>query len=53
VWYNRIQGPVPAEGKIIAADYDFTKLSLTPSVTLFIDIPNNISESFYDGKVSL
>lgn len=41
----------PAEGEISAADHDFTKLSLTPSVTLFVDIPNNISESFYDGKV--
>ncbi|PKY32786.1 hypothetical protein RhiirB3_451218 [Rhizophagus irregularis] len=42
---------VPAEGEISASDHDFTKLSLTPSVTLFVDIPNNISESFYNGKV--
>ena len=41
----------PVEGEISAADHDFTKLSLTPSVTLFINIPNNITESFYDGKV--
>ena len=41
----------PAEGEITAADHDFTKLSLTPSITLFINIPNDISESFYDGKV--
>lgn len=41
----------PAEGEITAADHDFTKLSLTPSVTLFINIPYDISESFYDGKV--
>ncbi|POG59970.1 hypothetical protein GLOIN_2v1788492 [Rhizophagus irregularis DAOM 181602=DAOM 197198] len=40
-----------AEGEISASDHNFTKLSLTPSVTLFIDIPNNISESFYDRKV--
>ncbi|PKY34602.1 hypothetical protein RhiirB3_499282, partial [Rhizophagus irregularis] len=40
-----------AEGEITAADHDFTKLSLTPSVTLFINIPCDISESFYDGKV--
>ncbi|GET59608.1 hypothetical protein GLOIN_2v1779779 [Rhizophagus irregularis DAOM 181602=DAOM 197198] len=40
------------EGKITEADHDdFTKLSLTPSVTLFVNIPDNISESFYDGKV--
>ncbi|EXX57148.1 hypothetical protein RirG_209870 [Rhizophagus irregularis DAOM 197198w] len=41
----------PAEGEIIASDHDFTKLSLTLSVTLFINIPYNISESFYNGKV--
>jgi hypothetical protein len=41
----------PAEGEITAADHDFTKLSLTPSITLFINILHNISESFYDGKV--
>ncbi|GBC02217.1 hypothetical protein RclHR1_04500005 [Rhizophagus clarus] len=40
-----------AEGEITASNHDFTKLLLTPSVTLFIDIPYNISESFYDGKV--
>ncbi|PKC00199.1 hypothetical protein RhiirA5_428550 [Rhizophagus irregularis] len=40
-----------AEGEISASDHNFTKLLLTPSVTLFIDIPNNISESFYDRKV--
>ncbi|GBC51434.2 hypothetical protein GLOIN_2v1780201 [Rhizophagus irregularis DAOM 181602=DAOM 197198] len=41
----------PAEGEITAADHNFTKLSLIPFITLFINIPNNISESFYDGKV--
>ena len=41
----------PAEGEIIATDYDFTKLSLIPSITLFINISNNISESFYNRKV--
>ncbi|GES76141.1 hypothetical protein GLOIN_2v1773127 [Rhizophagus clarus] len=41
----------PAKGEITATDHDFTKLSLTPSVTLFINIPCDISESFYDGKV--
>ena len=34
-----------------ASDHDFTKLSLTPSVTFFISIPNDISGSFYDGQV--
>lgn len=36
---------------LAAADHDFTKLSLTPSVTFFISIPNDISGSFYDGQV--
>ena len=32
-------------------DHDFTKLSLTPSVIFFINIPKTISESFYDRSV--
>ncbi|CAB4381993.1 unnamed protein product [Rhizophagus irregularis] len=36
---------------LAAADHDFTKLSLTPSVIFFISIPNDISESFYNGQV--
>src|SRR5205085_1552698 len=42
---------VPTEGKITAADHDYTKLSLTSSITLFINIPYDISESFYDEEV--
>jgi hypothetical protein len=36
---------------LVASDHDFTKLSLTPSVTFFIDIPESIEHSFYNGKV--
>ena len=42
---------MPAEGEIIATNHDFTKLSLTPSIILFINISNDISKSFYDRKV--
>lgn len=34
----------------LVADHDFTHLSLVPSVT-FIDIPDKISESWYEGQV--
>ena len=33
------------------ADHDFTKFSITPSVTLSIDIPDTIEGSFYRGQV--
>ncbi|KAI8487989.1 hypothetical protein Bbelb_344370 [Branchiostoma belcheri] len=33
------------------ADHDFTKLKITPSVTLGCDIPESESDSFYRGKV--
>ncbi|CAG8762842.1 26354_t:CDS:2, partial [Racocetra persica] len=39
------------ESTLAAADHDFSKLSLTPSVIFFISIPNDISGSFYDGQV--
>jgi hypothetical protein len=35
------------------ADHDFTKCSLIPSVTMICDIPNNIEDSFYKGKVKI
>ncbi|PKY45874.1 hypothetical protein RhiirA4_518110 [Rhizophagus irregularis] len=34
-----------------AADHDFTKLSLTPSVIFFVSIPKDISDGFYSGEV--
>lgn len=33
------------------ANHDFTKCSITPSVTLFCDIPSTIDGSFYSGQV--
>ncbi|GBC14058.2 hypothetical protein GLOIN_2v1767477 [Rhizophagus irregularis DAOM 181602=DAOM 197198] len=42
---------VAQNSTLAAADHDFTKLSITPSVTFFISIPNEISGSFYDGQV--
>ena len=32
-------------------DHDFTKISVTPSVTMDINIPGDIEGSFYDGQV--
>ena len=32
-------------------DHDFTRMGIVPSVCLSIDIPENIEESFYHGKV--
>ena len=34
-------------------DHDFSKCSLTPSVTLNIDIPEKISDSWYRGNVTI
>jgi hypothetical protein len=42
---------VDQNSTLAAADYDFTKLSLTPLVTFFISIPSDISGSFYNGQV--
>ena len=30
---------------------NFTKMSITPSVSFVVDIPGNIDESWYDGLV--
>ena len=35
------------------ADHDFCKLSLTPSVALFVNLPDDMEGSFYDGQVSV
>lgn len=36
--------------KLAVADRDFTKFSLTPSVSFLIEIPEKITESFYTGR---
>ena len=35
------------------ADHDFTRFSVIPSVALLVDIPEKISESWYDGDMHL
>ena len=35
------------------ADHDFTKFSLIPSVTLEVDIPEEVSDSWYRGQVHI
>ena len=35
----------------MVGDHDFTHNSLTPSVALFIEIPESINGSFYHGQV--
>ena len=42
---------VSTNATLVASDYDFTKLSLTSSVIFFINIPESIEHSFYNGKV--
>ena len=42
---------VPSNMELSSSDHDFTKISLTPSVIFFCDIPTCISESFYSGQV--
>ncbi|GBB95192.1 hypothetical protein RclHR1_24950001 [Rhizophagus clarus] len=39
------------DADLVACDHDFTKLSLTPSVIFFCEVPKSIEESFYSGKV--
>jgi hypothetical protein len=39
------------QAELSAADHDFTKLSITPSVSLFAKIPDDPIQSFYDGQV--
>lgn len=35
------------------ADHDFTRFSIIPSVSLFVDIPENIESSWYTGQVKV
>lgn len=36
---------------LLVGDHDFTKFSIIPSVTLMVNIPEQISDSWYDGQV--
>ncbi len=42
---------VSKDKKLVVADHDFTRLSLTPSVAMVIDVPESIEKSFYRGRV--
>ena len=42
---------VGLNSKFMVGDHDFTKAKFTPSVALVCDIPEDIGESFYRGKV--
>lgn len=44
---------VSIDGKIFssALDHDFTRCSITPSMTMFYHIPKDIEDSFYRGNV--
>ena len=42
---------VSKDKKLVVSDHDFTRLSLTPSVAMIIDVPESIEGSFYRGRV--
>lgn len=45
---------VGADQVFAVSDYEFTKFSIVPSVTMLIDIPESVNEgSFYRGQVKL
>ena len=41
-----------ARSRFLVGEHDFTKLSIIPLVALQLNIPNDISESWYSGKVN-
>lgn len=43
----------PTSTTLVAGDHDMTKSSLTPSVSLQIDIPGSTDDSFVGGQVSV
>ena len=42
---------VSKDKKLTVADHDLTRLTLTPSVAMIIDVPESIEGSFYRGRV--
>lgn len=45
---------VVGEGEILCkADHDFSRFNLIPSVSLLINIPESLEESFYDGTTTV
>ena len=43
--------PVRSDECFSVGDHDFTKFSITPSVVFVIDIPDEVSGSWYSGKL--
>lgn len=43
--------PVRSDELFTVADHDFTKFEITPSVIFFIDIPCQITDSWYRGML--
>ena len=41
---------VPTQARLQASDHDFTKFGIIPSVALLVDIPDEISGSWYHGE---
>ena len=44
---------VPTQARLQASDHDFTKFGIIPSVALLVDIPDEISGSWYHGEVKI
>ena len=42
--------PVRSDELFTVGDHDFTKFGIVPSVVFFINIPDEISDSWYCGK---
>ena len=42
-----------AGSHFLVGDHDFTKFAIIPSVALQVSIPDDISGSWYSGKVSI
>ena len=43
---------VRADTTFVVGDHDFTKVSIIPSVSLVVDIPDKIYESWYGDQVA-
>ena len=43
--------PVREDEHFVVADHDFTKFSLVPSVIFLINVPEEITDSWYTGNI--
>ena len=51
--WNVVRKSLSVDKSFLFSDHDFTCSSVTPSVALFIDIPQSMDGSFYHGKVCI